>query len=115
MTTENFTRYIAEIGDSNLSHEVDEEAVKELSQLISGSLVYRLYEALDRMDFDLASRRAFRGSKTVDCGRTAATFPRPATSYSLIESRTAALTMWASSNPSKARLSTPLRATPPIP
>ncbi|MDR0863114.1 MAG: hypothetical protein LBN30_10140 [Oscillospiraceae bacterium] len=55
MTTENFTRYVSEFGDSNLSREVDEEAVKELSQLISGSLVYRLYEALDRMDFDLAA------------------------------------------------------------
>ena len=55
MTTENFTRYVTEFGDSNLAREVDDEAAKEVTQLISGSLVYRLYEALDKMDFDLAS------------------------------------------------------------
>jgi hypothetical protein len=55
MTTENFARYVAEFGDNNLAREVDAESAKEVAQLISGSLVYRLYEALERMDFNIAA------------------------------------------------------------
>jgi len=50
MTTREFSRYVAEFGDNNPSRTVDEEAIKEVAQLISGSLVYRLYEAICSCD-----------------------------------------------------------------
>ena len=54
MTARNFTRYAAEFGN-NQNRLIDEDAVKEVVQLISGSLIYRLYEALHANDYDLHS------------------------------------------------------------
>ncbi|MDR3278625.1 MAG: hypothetical protein LBT12_07610 [Oscillospiraceae bacterium] len=58
MTAANFTRYITEFGDSNPTREVDEESAKEVAGLLSGSLVYRLYEALFKMAYDMNTTTA---------------------------------------------------------
>jgi hypothetical protein len=50
--------YVAEFGDNNLNCEVDAESAQEVANLISGSLVYRLYEALAKMDYPMDSLTA---------------------------------------------------------
>ena len=51
MTSREFARYVAEFGDNKI-RAVDEESAKEIAQLISGSLVYRLYEAICSNDYN---------------------------------------------------------------
>jgi len=58
MTAANFTRYIAEFGDNRPTREVDDESAKEVTGLISGSLVYRLYEATSKMNYDMDATTA---------------------------------------------------------
>ena len=54
MTTREFPRFIIDFGDKNPKETIDEKAVKEIAQLISGSLIYRLYEAACTNDYDLS-------------------------------------------------------------
>lgn len=53
MTAQEFTRYAADFGERKISPVKDETAANEAAQLISGSLVYRLYEAICANDYNL--------------------------------------------------------------
>jgi len=51
MNTQEFSRFLSENRSGTTAKQFDEAAVKEIAQLVSGSLVYRLYEHLLFNDF----------------------------------------------------------------
>ncbi|MDR3363510.1 MAG: hypothetical protein LBS91_00945 [Clostridiales Family XIII bacterium] len=46
MTTHEFAQFVLRIGAQSPTEATDEAAAKEIAQLVSGSLIYRLYESL---------------------------------------------------------------------
>ena len=53
MTTHDFSQHILENKKRLSAKPTDETAIKDMAQLISGSLVYRLYENLIANDYDM--------------------------------------------------------------
>ena len=53
MTTLGFSHCILKNIAQSPADQIDEAAAKEVAQLISGSLIYRLYENLIRSDYDM--------------------------------------------------------------
>ena len=53
MTTHEFSQFILNNKNKSLAMPIDESAAKEVAQLISGSLIYRLYENLIANDYDM--------------------------------------------------------------
>ena len=53
MTTHEFSQYVLNKKVQTPADAVDEAAAKEVAQLISGSLIYRLYESLIVYDYDM--------------------------------------------------------------
>ena len=53
MTTYEFTQFLLRIGAQHLTEPIDEAAVKEVAQLVSGNLIYRLYSKLITNDYNL--------------------------------------------------------------
>jgi hypothetical protein len=53
MTTHEFTRFILEHQAESLAAPIDEAAAKDVTQLVSGSLIYRLYEGLIISEYDM--------------------------------------------------------------
>jgi hypothetical protein len=52
MTTHEFAQFILHARTQSLAGPMDESAVKDVAQLISGSLIYHLYESLITNDYD---------------------------------------------------------------
>ena len=53
MTTHGFTQFLLKDREQSQAELIDEAAAKDVAQLISGSLVYRLYESLVTNDYDM--------------------------------------------------------------
>jgi len=53
MTTHEFAQFILRIGSQSPVEVTDESAAKEIAQLVSGNLIYRLYESLIINDYNM--------------------------------------------------------------
>ena len=53
MNTQEFTQFVLSVEAHTPTEQIDEPAVKEVAQLVSGSLLYRLYEKLVISDYDM--------------------------------------------------------------
>jgi hypothetical protein len=53
MTTHEFAQFILGMRAQSPAEVVDETAIQEVAQLVSGSLIYRLYESLIVNDYDM--------------------------------------------------------------
>jgi hypothetical protein len=53
MTTHGFTQFVLNNRVQSPAEAIDEAAVRDVAQLISGSLIYRLYESLIENDYDM--------------------------------------------------------------
>lgn len=53
MTTHEFAQFVLGGGARTPAEPIDEDAMKEVAQLVSGSLIYRLYESLITNDYDM--------------------------------------------------------------
>jgi hypothetical protein len=53
MNTQEFTQFILAPNAQTPNEQIKESAIKEVAQLVSGSLIYRLYEKLILVDYDM--------------------------------------------------------------
>lgn len=53
MTTHEFSQFVLGIGDQSPAEPIDKSAAKEVAQLVSGSLIYRLYGSLITNDYNV--------------------------------------------------------------
>ena len=53
MTTQEFAQFILDNREKTSKEPIDESAAKDVAQLISGSLIYRLYESLIVNGYDM--------------------------------------------------------------
>ena len=55
MNTQEYSRFLLEYQDKTPVEPFDESAAKDIAQLVSGSLIYRLYESLVTSDYPMGA------------------------------------------------------------